>query len=74
MVGPFVMFAGGTTPPWQVFQFQLDPHDGSQKSPGHQFGVGCACASVTPPKPANPKLAAITAVAIAQLAYLFMLL
>lgn len=42
MVGPLVMFAGGTTPPWQVFQSQLDPHDGFQKSPGHQFGVGLA--------------------------------
>jgi hypothetical protein len=74
MVGPFTMFAGGTTPPWQAFQSQLDPHDGSQKSPGHQFGVGAACASVTLPRPTNPKPAAITAVAIAQFAYLFMVL
>jgi len=74
MVGPLVMLAGGTTLPWQVFQSQLDPHDGFQKSPGHQFGVGLACASVTSPRPANPKLAAITAAAIALLAYLFMVL
>jgi hypothetical protein len=28
--------------PWQAFQSQLVPHEGSQKSPGHQFGPGCA--------------------------------
>jgi hypothetical protein len=55
--------------PWQSFQFKLVPHDGSQKSPGHQFGPGCACASAMPP---NPKAAAIAADAMAQLANLFM--
>ena len=37
-----MLFGGTTTLPWQAFQSQLLPHDGSQKSPGHQFGPGCA--------------------------------
>jgi hypothetical protein len=58
--------------PWHPFQSQLVPHDGSQKSPGHQFSPGSAWASGTPPRPANPNAAAIAADAIAQLANLFM--
>ena len=58
--------------PWQAFQSQLVPHDGSQKSPGHQFSPGCAWASVAPPRPVNPNAAAIAADAIALLANLFM--
>ena len=44
IVGPLVMLFGGTiTLPWQAFQSELVPQDGSQKSPGHQFGPGgCA--------------------------------
>jgi hypothetical protein len=34
-----MMFVGGSQAPWQAFQSQLVPHDGSQKSPGHQFGM-----------------------------------
>ncbi|BBX45519.1 hypothetical protein GCM10009641_52830 [Mycobacterium cookii] len=62
----------GTQAPWQLFKSQLDPHDGSQKSPGHQRGMGCAWAAVTPPKPAKPTAAAIAADAIARPADLFM--
>jgi hypothetical protein len=58
--------------PWQAFQSQLLPHDGSQKSPGHQFGPGCAWASALPPRPVKPNAAAIAADAIALLANLFM--
>lgn len=58
--------------PWQAFQSQLFPHDGSQKSPGHQFSPGIAYASALPPRPANPNAAAIAADAIALLANLFM--
>jgi hypothetical protein len=74
MVGPLVMVGGDATlPPWHAFQSQLVPHDGSQKSPGHQlFCPGCACASALPPRPANPNAAAIAADAIALLANLFM--
>lgn len=72
MVGPLVTFGGTTVLPWQAFQSQLVPHDGSQKSPGHQFGPGSAWASGTVPRPANPNAAAIAADAIAQLANLFM--
>src|SRR4051794_7279194 len=62
--------SGGTTElAWQAFASQLVPHDGSQKSPGHQFGPGCARASAMPP---NPKAAAIAADAMTQLASLFM--
>jgi hypothetical protein len=42
MVGPLLMIVGATELPWQAFQSQLLPHDWSQKSPGHQFGPGCA--------------------------------
>jgi hypothetical protein len=42
IVGPLVVFGGITELPWQAFQSQLFPQDGSQKSPGHQFGPGCA--------------------------------
>jgi hypothetical protein len=60
--------------PWQAFQSQLFPHVGSQNWPGHQgMGApGSARASVAAPTPANPKPAAITVAAIAQLANLFM--
>jgi hypothetical protein len=37
IVGPLLMMVGGNTLPWQAFQSQLVPHDGSQKSPGHQL-------------------------------------
>ena len=73
IVGPLVMLFGGTiTLPWQLFQSQLVPHDGSQKAPGHQFSPGSACASALPPRPANPNAAAIAADATALLANLFM--
>ena len=43
IVGPLMMFGATATPPWQAFQSQLVPHEGSQKSPGHQlFCPGCA--------------------------------
>jgi hypothetical protein len=58
--------------PWQAFQSQLLPHDGSQNSPGHQFGPGCAWASALPPRAAKPNAAAIAADAIALLASFFM--
>jgi hypothetical protein len=69
MFGPLLMIVGATESPWQTFQSQFDPHAGSQKSPGHQFGPGCASASAMPP---NPKAAAIAADAMTQLANLFM--
>jgi hypothetical protein len=72
IVGPLLMMVGGTTLAWQEFQSQLVPHDGSQKSPGHQFNPGSAWASGTPPRPANPNAADIAADTIAQLANLFM--
>ncbi len=43
MVGPLLLTFGGKAElPWQEFGSQLVPHDGSQESPGHQFGPGCA--------------------------------
>jgi hypothetical protein len=72
MVGPLLMIVGGSELPWQAFQSQLLPHDGSQKSPGHQFNPGSAWASGAPPRPANPNAAATAADAIAQLANFFM--
>jgi hypothetical protein len=42
MVGPLLVFGGVIHVPWQLFQSQFCPHDGSQKSPGHQFGMGRA--------------------------------
>ena len=73
IVGPLLMIVGGNTLPWQEFQSQLVPHDGSQKSPGHHCGPGgSAWASGTPPRPVNPNAAAIAADAIALLANQFM--
>jgi hypothetical protein len=73
MVGPLLMmFGGSATLPWHEFQSQLVPHDGFQKSPGHQLIPGIACASALPPRPANPNAEAIAADAIAVLANLFM--
>ena len=73
IVGPLLMMVGGTTLAWQEFKSQLVPHDGSQKSPGHQFSPGgCAWASGTPPRPVNPNAAAVAADAIAQLVNLLM--
>lgn len=76
IVGPLMMFGGACQVPWQAFKSQFVPHAGSQKSPGHQLipGPGCAWASVAAAKPAQPKPAAITAVAAIQLASLFMAL
>jgi hypothetical protein len=42
MVGPLLVFGGNTELPWQAFQSELVPHDGSQKSPGHQGSPGSA--------------------------------
>jgi hypothetical protein len=42
MVGPLLMIVGGVELVWQAFQSQLVPHDGFQKSPGHQLNPGCA--------------------------------
>src|ERR1700733_4285979 len=52
----------------------VGPHPGSQKSPGHQCGggAGSAWAGLAEPKPANPKPAAITAVAAAAHMKFFM--
>jgi hypothetical protein len=72
IVGPLVMLFGGSTLPWQLFQSQLLPHDGFQKSPGHQLIPGIALASALAPRPVNPNAAAIAAEAIALLANLFM--
>ena len=76
MVGPLLMIVGACQLAWHVFQSQLSPHAGSQKSPGHQLmlGPGCASASVAAAKPTHPNPAAITAVAAIQLANLFMAL
>ena len=72
IVGPLLVFGGTITLPWQAFQSQLLPHDGSQKSPGHQFSPGSAWATALPPRPVKPNAAAIAADAIALLANLFM--